>query len=80
MHEQWSGWMKYLFSKCFVETIDKGRGKEVSGRFIIPEEFVTRWMRQMGASYDQLPEEEKESDRKEADKIIQLIKEDNNES
>jgi hypothetical protein len=64
-HEQWSGWMKYLFSKC-----EKTTG-EVEG-MIIPEWAVKRWMRQMNTPYLQLSIEEKESDRKEADKFLEL--------
>lgn len=72
-HEQWSGWMKYLFSKC----------KNASGMYmqagtpdaIIPGSFVERWTRQLSTPYDELPEGEKESDRKEADKFLALMEE-----
>ena len=63
-HQQWSGWMHYLFSKC-----DKG----VDGTLIIPAWAVERWQRQMTLPYSQLDVDEQESDRKEADKFIELI-------
>lgn len=63
-HEQWSKWMKYLFSK--------GTFNE-DGTWTMPKEFTDRWKRQMNTRYAELSEVEKESDRKEADKFIQLI-------
>ena len=66
-HEQWSGWMKYLFSKC----------KECSngtGNWVMPKELVSRWQRQMNTPYPELSALEQDSDRKEADKFIKLIK------
>jgi hypothetical protein len=63
-HDAWSGWMEHLFSKC----------KENSdGSAIIPKESVERWKRQMNTLYEDLPEEEKRSDRKEADKMIKIF-------
>lgn len=64
-HEQWSGWMKYLFSKC---------EKTEAGEMIIPKWAVDRWERQMNTNYENLSEEEKNSDRTEADKFIKIIK------
>ncbi len=63
-HKQWSGWMKYLFDNIVLnENCDT----------IIPEELVNRWTRQINTPYNDLPEEEKESDRQEADKFINLM-------
>jgi len=64
MHQQWCGWMEYLFSVS-VENED--------GSVTIPADKVSRWKRQMLTSYFLLPEEEKVSDRIEADKLIQLL-------
>ena len=64
-HEQWSGWMRYLFSKC--EATLPGTGK------IIPQWAVDRWMRQATDTYAELTEEEKDSDRKMADRILAII-------
>jgi len=63
-HRQWSGWMTFLFSKC--TRINGG------GRYI-PVEFVERWQRQIDTDYAGLSEDERDSDRKEADKFIDLI-------
>ena len=64
-HDQWSGWMKYLFSKCTL--CDDGTA-------VIPQWAVDRWTRQMNTEYDQLPEEEKESDREEAQRYMDWMK------
>jgi hypothetical protein len=63
-HKQWAGWMKYLFEK----SIEGG-----DGCIEIPALFVARWKRQMNTSYVDLPENEKESDRAEADKMLRVI-------
>ena len=69
-HEQWSGWMKYMFSKCFAE---KGQYDPETGNLIIPKWAVDRWRRQMTTPYAELSEEEKGSDRKEAEKFLSLM-------
>ena len=63
-HDMWSGWMQYLFNKS---TINK------DGTMTIPAWAVSRWTRQVDTNYADLSEEEKESDRKEADGIINII-------
>ena len=65
--EQWSGWMEYLFSKCTKNPLGLGT-------LLIPEDSVERWKRQMNTPYSELPEEERESDRVEARKVIELIR------
>ncbi len=65
-HEQWSGWMKYLFSKCFAPN-------SVGGVYI-PKWAVDRWTRQMNTDYNDLSAEEKDSDRAEADKFLAVFK------
>lgn len=63
-HEQWAGWMMYLFSKC----------RTMQGRsLIIPAEFVDRWQRQMNTPYAELSESEQNSDRTEADKFLKVF-------
>jgi hypothetical protein len=69
-HDQWSGWMEYLFSKTDKFEIE-GRAAGV----VIPNWAVERWRRQMKTPYAELPEEEKESDRKEADRVLSLMNE-----
>jgi len=63
-HEQWSGWMQYLFSKC---------ERSLSQQVVIPYWAVERWRRQMTTPYADLSEEEKNSDREEADKMLAII-------
>lgn len=63
-HRQWSGWMKYLFSK--------GTFNE-DGTWTIPSWAVERWDRQMKTPYAQLSESEQESDRTEADKFLGVL-------
>ena len=63
-HEQWSGWMKYLFSKC---------SRMEFGSWIIPRKDVEHWQRQIGLPYARLRDDEKNSDRKEADRIIVVL-------
>lgn len=67
-HEQWSGWMKYLFSKC--EILPNGDLGELA---VIPEWAVQRWKRQMETAYADLSEQEKNSDREEADRVLALL-------
>lgn len=63
-HSQWSGWMKYLFTKC---------ADNCDGTATIPKWAVDRWKRQMETEYADLPPEEKASDRKEAQRYIDFL-------
>lgn len=65
-HEQWSGWIEYQFDRA-----EHG----VFGDLVIPKWAVTRWTRQMDTEYEDLPENEKKSDRKEARKFVALFAE-----
>ena len=62
-HEQWSGWMKYQFSR-FTENNDKMELSSI---------WVLRWTRQLCTPYADLTEKEKDSDRKEADRFLGAI-------
>lgn len=63
-HQAWAGWMRYLFTKGTMNE---------DGSFTIAADSVDRWIRQMGTAYTELPESEKESDRKEADEILAIV-------
>lgn len=63
-HNQWSGWMIYLFSKCTLND---------DGTMTIPVWAVERWQRQAQTHYLDLPDDEKESDRKEARKVLEIM-------
>ena len=63
-HEIWADWMKYMFN---CGTYDN------KGNWVMPEEKVKRWQRQMVTPYSELSEKEKQSDRDQVDKFIHLI-------
>ena len=63
-HEAWCGWMKYMFSKAEINK---------DGTWTMPQWAVERWQRQMNTKYSELPEEEKKSDREEADKMLSIF-------
>lgn len=64
-HDIWSEWMHYLFS------VSK---QQNDGSFLIPSDKVARWQRQLTTPYKALTEQEQESDRAQADKILRLFK------
>jgi hypothetical protein len=63
-HEAWAGWMLYLFSKS---------ERNADGTLTLPAWAAERWARQMTTLYAYLPEKEKESDRAEADKMLEIV-------
>ena len=63
-HSAWSGWMKHMFSKT---TSNEDESET------IPKELVDRWERQLETDYKDLPEDEKESDRDEARKVLKIV-------
>lgn len=70
-HEAWAGWMRYLFTQGHGLTAVTQAGPEPS--WIMRPDAYARWQRQMNTPYADLPENEKASDRKEADKILALL-------
>jgi hypothetical protein len=63
-HDQWSGWMKHLFQF--------GTQNE-DGTFMMDADRVERWRRQMDTPYADLSDGEKESDRKEARRMLDTV-------
>ena len=63
-HDIWSHWMRWQFSCCKVNQ---------DGSLTIPSDKVERWQRQMDTSYSSLSDNEQESDRHQADKIIGVL-------
>jgi len=63
-HEIWSSWMRWMF--------DQGR-YGISGTWSMPVTLVERWKRQMNTPYSELTEKEKDSDREQADKTLEVI-------
>ncbi len=64
-HAIWAHWMRYQFSVC---------QRNEDGSMTIPADKAERWMRQMETSYADLTEQERESDREQADKVILKIR------
>jgi len=63
-HEAWAGWKRHEFGKGDFNA---------DGTWTMPAWAVTRWTRQMNTPYDELSESEKESDRKEARKMMAIM-------
>lgn len=67
-HKQWSGWMNYMFKTCTY------RGHQSDGYvLILPTEYAERWLRQTAATYSELPDNERESDREEARRMMAVF-------
>jgi hypothetical protein len=64
-HVAWTGWMECLFSKGT---------HHADGTLTLPAWAVERWERQVQTPHTALPENEKQSDRAEADKMLALIR------
>jgi len=67
-HERWSAWMDHMFSMC---------DEQPDGSFVIPLASVRRWRRQMATPYSRLSETEKASDQAEADRVIEVLNQEN---
>ncbi|MDD3341681.1 MAG: hypothetical protein PHN72_05800 [Bacilli bacterium] len=63
-HNRWARWQKHLFSKSI---------KNYDGSITIPKEYVDRWTRQINTNYCDLSNNEKESDRREAKIILEIV-------
>lgn len=72
-HDAWAGWMKYLFEKGHFTTAFVGIDMPTERVWVMPGWAVERWQRQMNTPYAELSESEKESDRQEADKMLEII-------
>lgn len=64
-HERWSNWQTYLHSVCY--SAPDGIDHIINPHsLIIPAKHVQRWDRQIHTRYEDLIDQEKESDRNEA--------------
>lgn len=63
-HQRWASWQKYLHEKCI---------KNEDGSLTIPKESVDWWEMEIKTSYNNLTEEQKESDRNEVRPVINII-------
>lgn len=64
-HERWSHWQQYLHN-CGV--------KQSDGSLLLPAELVARWEEQISTSFDQLSEDEKNSDREQVHRYLPVIR------
>jgi hypothetical protein len=69
MHDIWTGWLIYMFSLCHEND---------DGSITIPKWAVERWKRQTLTAYDALSDQEKDSDRTEADRVLRLLEQHEN--
>lgn len=63
-HEIWAHWMRYMFTQGTLHP---------DGSYTLPAGKVARWVGQMITHYGDLSEQEKESDREQADKLLDLL-------
>ena len=84
VHEDvWAHWMKYLFSRGTITPLEgqlsfyeeNEPAKVDKGTYCLSPSNVERWKRQMNTDYEDLPEDEKKSDRELADKLMKLLEE-----
>ena len=66
VHDIWSRWIDYLFSKSEMNE---------DGSCTIPANLVSRWQRQKETFYEDLPKEERYSDKEIAKEIMMIVKE-----
>lgn len=64
-HERWSHWQRYLHSQCRPGD---------DGSLTIPSELVRRWSAQITTPYDELSDNEKESDRDQVRKTLEVLR------
>lgn len=64
-HQRWSDWMSYLFKRCGCPK----NGEDA----VIPAEWADRWGIQMNTDYSELTEKEKDSDREQVDRYLDLV-------
>lgn len=63
-HQIWSDWVRHMFE---VSTANP------DGTVTIPSKYVQQWQHEINTDYSDLSEEEKDGDRKQVDKITQLL-------
>lgn len=65
-HDRWAHWQQYMHSRCTVGP---------DGSLTIPAELVERWSVQMSTPYEELPEEQRESDREQVRRYLPVLEE-----
>jgi hypothetical protein len=64
-HQRWAHWQRFVH--------DQGK-RQPDGSLVLPANLVERWERQINTSYDDLTDEEKESDREQVRKYFPLLR------
>lgn len=63
-HERWSHWQRYMHEKAV---------RNPDGSLTLPADLVAHWERLIATPYNQLSEEERESDREQVRRYLSLI-------
>lgn len=63
-HERWSHWQRYLHDQCELRE---------DGALIIPARLVARWESQIVTPYEELSEEEQDSDKEQVHRYLRAI-------
>lgn len=63
-HDAWGRWTEHLLEQCDTN---------IDGSLVIPDKVSNRWRRLIATPYEQLTEQEKASDRVEADLILEIL-------
>lgn len=63
-HARWAHWQRYVHDQC---------ERMSDGRLLIPADLVRRWEKQISTPYDQLSEDEKQSDREQVEKALPIL-------
>ena len=63
-HDRWSGWMLHLFANGIFNN---------DGTWTMSALAVERWLRQATTGYTDLSESEKDTDRDEADRVLEIF-------
>ena len=66
-HEQWVGWMRYVWRRC------EHRPSPDGPLMVVPSAWARRWERQMDTPYAKLSQREQDSDRHEADRMLAVM-------
>jgi hypothetical protein len=64
-HQRWAHWQRYVH--------EKGQ-RRPDGSIVLPADLVSRWERQINTLYEDLGNEEKESDREQVQKYLPILK------
>jgi hypothetical protein len=63
-HERWSHWQRYVHAKGV---------RQRDGSLLLPAEVVTHWETQISKKYEELNDQEKESDREQVRKYMPIV-------